>query len=162
MFEMRFSVEGDVEEQLRRLDTAISPTGLAEFLGVKVDTYIRERAKSRFQGEGDDVVGRWSPLKDATVAIREAQGFPGAHPINKRTGDLEDYITGHRSLVVPMGDGAYMRSPGDAATGELLDKMERAQIGDSRTVARPVVGMNEQDLIAVLTMLAIHVEGDVL
>jgi len=154
---MTVTVGGDVEARLNALDTAVSPMALMRFLGFQVDPYIRSRAGARFNSEGDDVSGEWAPLSSATVRIRESLGFPGEHPINRRTGELEDFITQHRSLVVAIGGGASLVAPGSQPTGELRDKLERAQQGDDRAPARPVLGMNEQDLAAVLTLLATHV-----
>lgn len=157
MLGMTVDVGGDVEAKLNSLDTAISPAALMRFLGFKVDPYIRTRADARFRNEGDDVTGHWAPLSSATVRIREDLGFPGEHPINKRTGELEDLITQHRSLVAAFAGGASLIAPGSQPTGELADKLRRAQAGDEKAPPRPVLGMNEQDLAAVLTMLAVHV-----
>lgn len=157
MIGMSVGIGGDVEARLNALDTAINPQALMRFLGFKVDPYIRGRAAARFTGEGDDVTGAWAPLSSSTVRIRENLGFPGEHPINRRTGELEDLLTEHRSLVVAIGGGASLVAPGSQPTGELADKLRRAQAGDEKAPPRPVLGMNEQDLMAVLTMLATHV-----
>jgi hypothetical protein len=150
-----FAIQADtIEETLRRLDTATSPEALAIFMGASIDPYIRGRASARFAQEGDDVTGRWEPLSPATVRIREEKGFGGEHPINRRTGDLEEYITGERSLIAPIAGGASMIAPGRKASGELQHKMEVAQTGVDAHAARPVVGMNEQDLAAVLLLVS--------
>ena len=49
--------------------------------------------------------------------------------------------------------------PGKRPTGELKDKVTTAQSGraDPNTQARPVIGMNERDLTAVMTMLFLYI-----
>lgn len=149
--------DSGVQKMLAVLDTALNPVAIAGFLTGVVEPYVHERAEARFADEGDDVVGPWQPLKPATVAIRQAQGYGGAHPINVRTGELESYITEGpgNTLVHPFG--ATLTMPGQPATGDLADKVRTAQEGDTRTVARPVMGLNEQDLAFVLLALARHV-----
>jgi len=127
--------------------------GLAGFLGEVVDPYLRQRARGRFADEGDDVTGAWQPLKPATQEIREQLGYGGAHPINIRTHELEAYIVDSPNNLSAHPWGATLTLPGNPAQGELRDKMERAQQGDDRTAARPVLGMNERDLAFVLLAL---------
>lgn len=156
------SVVGDergVLHMLNVLDTALNPAALVLFLEGVVDPHLRERAAERFADEGDDVVGQWSPLKPATVSIRESKGFGGAHPINVRTGEMYRYIVEEDGNALPTPYGASLTLPGRPATGELADKVTRAQQGDNRTVARPVIGMNEVDLAWVLVALSKHIEG---
>ena len=148
----------EVRTMLTRLDIAISPVGLATFLGVVVDPYLKGRAGQRFLQEGDDVTGSWAPLKPATQTIRSEMGFGAAHPINVRTGELERYIVEGDNRITAHAAGATLTMPGHDAAGELFDKVSRAQGGDSRTVPRPVLGMNERDLLAVLMFLSQHVE----
>ena len=143
-----------VARTLRRLDTALNPIAMASFLGVTVDPYIRRRAEQRFQAEGDDVTGPWLPLAQETIEIRENQGF-GAGPINSRTGELEEYITGTPGGVMPTTYSAVLTSPGTPASGHLLSKVQTAQKGKKypSTMPRPVMGVNEQDLAWVMTAL---------
>jgi len=158
-----FKVTGNVEEKLLMLDTAVSPTALALFLGVAVDSYIRGRASDRFAQEGDDVTGPWKQLRPATIGYREFEGYPGPHPINVRSGELEEFITGNDGLVVTTQKGAYYKLPGNRPNGELGKKFETAQKGRKKphTLPRPVLGMNQTDLGAVLTMLFHSIEGAV-
>jgi hypothetical protein len=147
-----------VERMLFALETSLNPVAVAGFLGAVVDPYLRGRASDRFASEGDDVTGGWAPLKDATQEIRSNSGYGAAHPINKRTGELEDYIVNapHNLSAAPWG--ASLTLPGTTPTGELFDKVETAQHGRDRTVPRPVLGMNERDLVFVLTALAQYIE----
>lgn len=150
-----------VERMLEVLDTALNPFAIAEFLGVVVGPYLKERARARFASEGDDVVGKWAPLKDSTITIRESQGY-GPGPINSRTGELEEFITGPGNSVQVHPWGATLTFPGTSPIGEMEEKLRTAQQGKDypSTVPRPVLGVNEADLVFVLTALATHIEDN--
>lgn len=147
---------------LNRIDSSLSAVGLAAFLHGAVGPWVKERASDRFASEGDDVSGQWAPLSSATVEIREKAGFGGDHPINKRTGELEAYITqGQIGVVASPGLGVLKYPDNPPRTKAIREKMKTAQQGRTRpsTVARPVLGLNERDLAQVLTMLAFHVRN---
>lgn len=151
--------QSGVQAMMAHLDTTLNPVAIAGFLGATVDPYIRERARARFASEGDDVTGGWAPLGFATQSIRAQMGFGASHPINKRTGALEEYIVDSPNAIEINPLGAVLRMPGVEATGELGSKMRTAQKGkpDPRTVARPVIGLNEKDLLFVLTAISFYV-----
>lgn len=153
--------ERGVQAMLNQIDSALSPVGLAAFLGLAVGPWVKERAADRFASEGDDVSGKWAPLQQTTIEIRENMGF-GPGPINKRTGELEEYIT-QGQVGITAGPGvASMRYPENPPrTKSLREKMSTAQRGRNhpKTIARPVLGLNERDLGQVITMLAFHVQG---
>lgn len=158
-----------VQAVLNSLDSALSPVGVAAFLGGTVQPYLQQRAEARFRGEGDDVVGKWQALASATQYIRATQGYGAAHPINRRTGELEEYITGSPSQITIHAFGATLTHPGKKPLGELKEKVQVAQMGrpdnqgpdKPRTVPRRVLGMNERDLGFVLSALAIYIETGV-
>lgn len=156
--------ERGVQEMLNVVDTALSPVGLASFLGLAVAPWIKQRAAERFANEGDDASGKWAPLEPVTVEIREKSGFQGPGPINRRTGELEDYITqGAVGISTGPGMGALEYPKGLPPTKSLKEKMETAQRGKTRrpqTVPRPVLAMNETDLSHVLVLMAMHVQGE--
>jgi len=154
-------MEGDDKQilhMLEKLDVALAPPAVGTWLGMTVDPWIRQRARDRFKKEGDDVSGPWAPLSEATKRYRQEQGYGAAHPINHRTGRLEAYITGAPNRVTIHALGATLTMPGHAPFGELKTKVETAQKGkdEPRTGARPVMGMNERDLLAVLTDLSLY------
>lgn len=160
--DLTFDVTTDtVTPLMLALDTALNPAAIAGFLSGVIEPYIQGRAKDRFAQEGDDAVGAWEPLKPATHAIRAQQGYPPDHPINRRTGQLEDYITNSPGRLTVHALGATLTMPGSPPTGELRDKVVTAQQGrdNPRTVARPVMGLNETDLMFVLTELTFYVGG---
>lgn len=147
-----------VQAMLMHLEQKLLPPNLGVFLTAQVEPFLRTRAGARFASEGDDVVGKWKPLSVQTQQIRASQGYGAEHPINRRTGELEDYIANSRGSVVIHPAGSTLIYPGTPASGQLLDKVETAQQGDTRTFPRPVLGMNERDLAAVLTMMALEIQ----
>lgn len=161
-----FEIVGDkagVQHMLNAIDSALSVTGLAAFLYGDVGPWVKERAQQRFESEGDDVSGKWAPLMETTVDIRERGGFEGAHPINKRTGELEAYITqGQVGVVSSPGIGVLKFPQNEPKSKGLREKMKTAQGGRAvpNTVPRPVLGLNERDLSEVLVMLAFFVQTE--
>lgn len=149
-----------VVAMLAHLEQKLLPTNIAVFLQTRIDPFLRARASERFQNEGDDVVGQWAPLLPATQAMRSAQGYGSDHPINRRTGEMEDYIVNSGGGVTIHPAGATLTFPGTPAGGQLADKVRTAQAGSANpvTVPRPVLGMNERDLAAVLTALALDIQ----
>lgn len=169
-------IRGDatsVEFMLERVNTALSSEALVEFMTLQVAPFLGERARERFKNEGDDAVGKWAPLSYATQRIRAAgaqQGFwqvGPSHPINRRTGELEDYIASGNGYTVPVAAGdVTMTYPDPTDHGfnmstELKEKVSTAQKGKTypSTVPRPVLGLSERDMAYVLERLATHVVG---
>lgn len=155
--------DSDVERMMDRIEAATSPVGLTAFLSNNVDPWLRRRASSRFRSEGDKATGKWAPLSPATVAIRESMGYGGTGPINRRTGDLEDYITSTDGDVTSSGSSTVtLTLPGGNPDGELAEKIMMAQTGVSKTgkqgTARPVLAMDEADLLYTLTTLSTYVK----
>lgn len=150
-----------VQAMLTRMENKLLPPNIGAFLHATVDPYLQQRASDRFANEGDDVVGAWSPLQPATAAIRSAHGFGADHPINRRTGELERYIAQSGGDVSLNPLGATLTFPGTPASGELADKVQTAQVGRSfpNTVPRPVLGLNDNDLLAVLTATALYIQA---
>lgn len=160
-----FDIVGDehgVQKMLDRIDSALSPAGLAFFMHGAVQPWLIKRAKARFASEGDDASGKWAPLQQATVEFRESQGFEGSHPINRRTGELEAYITQSDVDVVSAPGVTSLKFPGTntKASKSIAEKMRTAQKGRTSpaTVPRPVIGLGERDLAAVMTELAFHIQ----
>jgi hypothetical protein len=150
-----------VTAMLAYLDRVLSPGGMGAFLGLNIGPYLQSRARDRFQSEGDDVTGPWAPLASSTEEVRARQQVGPAHPINRRTGELERYITDGQFRVVAHSLGATLTFPGTTpARQSIRQKMEVAQQGriSPPTVARPVLGMNERDLAYVVATLAFFIE----
>lgn len=154
-----FVVTRDVERTLGRIATALSPLGMIPFMETVIAPQLSRRAKARFAGEGDGAVGgKWSPLKPATIDIRFKLGFP-AGPINHRTGELEDWVVNGGQDAYPVGRDTTMQFPGKPISGDLYRKVSRAQRGDGKTIARPVLGVDEADLVFLQTRLAMMLES---
>lgn len=161
-----FADVADVETVLGRLDTALSPIALAQFLTGKVAPFLGARAKERFRSEGDAASGNWQELTPHTQSVRAAGALQygwaigPAHPINKRTGELEDYITSGQGVTIPWQAGSSLIYPDPAQqSGELATKVKTAQRGKAnpKTPARPVLAVNETDLRFILEALGTHI-----
>jgi hypothetical protein len=159
--------ERGVLKMLAHLDTCFSPVGMAAFLGGDVTPWLRERAAHRFVQGGDDASGPWAPLRPATVEIRaggiqrgEWPGISPTHPINKRTGLMEDFITKGAGEIVssPGSTTLYFPKRQVGVKMGLDKKVKRAQAGDSRTKARPVLAVGEVDLVTVVQSLAYFIQ----
>lgn len=155
----------EVERLLSRLDAALSPIALAAFMEGSVGPTMLARIESRFEQEGDDASGKWAPLQESTNQIREQLGYPPAHPINVRGGELHNFVTGSaRSAAEPFG--ASTTIPDSTPTGELYDKLFTAQAGASQvgyrpTPPRPVLAMDANDLTLVLLQLSQYIRSAV-
>jgi len=152
----------DTDAVCARLIALLSPPGLEEFMHVGPDQILHERIAQRFDNEGDDVVGQWAQLRPSTVAIRTAKGFDGAHPINRRTGEMYDFLMEPGRVGSDKG-GTALQIPGRAASGELFDKIKTAQVGRRTppvTGRRRVLGMNEKDAEAILERFNTWIIGE--
>lgn len=144
-----------VEEVLRNLESTFESASLADFLRNEATSHLRARARSRFSSEGDDATGKWLPLKESTNAIRRKLGFPPAHPINVRTGELKAYVLVAPPAIIQTAGAATLTWPGNVGGGRIEEKFLTAQIGSdvnhqypgSYTPPRPVVGVSVNDMI---------------
>lgn len=166
---MQIYIIGDhrgVQATLHLMDTALNPVAIAGFLGAEVGPYLQKRGVARFASEGDDVSGKWAPLSEATQSIREKGREAGfwdvgdAHPINVRTHEMETYVTQGSIQPAPTAYGARLSYPANRPNTELREKLRTAAFGRTEppTPRRPVLGVNEQDLVFVLKALAFHIQ----
>ena len=153
----------ELQQAIDSIRLRLSSERLPTFLATDVAEYLRLRVNRRFAGEGDDVSGLWIELRDSTARIRESKGFPGRHPINRRTGKLLNYV---KTYSVNKGATPTLTMPGPGGTKELRDKLKVAQVGGfsrsltSRNVGpnrptppRPVVGLNNVDAAHIIFRL---------
>lgn len=156
-----------VQALLNRMETGFSPVAMAGFLSTVIGPWLNERAKNRFQNEGDDVSGAWAPLRPATQEIRRNGPWSvgAAHPINVRTGEMERYVTGGATPAIATGPIATLIFPEVSNSGgsELRKKMKTAQKGAKQkglnaTPPRPVIGLGVQDLTFMLSSLHFYAE----
>lgn len=141
---------------------ATLPYSLFDFLKTSASDFFRDDIESRFEEEGDPKSGFWKPLKDATIDIRRADGF-GDGPINERTGELRDFMTGDYD-VMTTGSGAVMQVPGNPGGSELASKLATAQrgsinnpLGYGPTPPRPVLAISEMDVFTLTRLLQVHI-----
>jgi hypothetical protein len=149
------AVMADIQHLMNTTDAP----GLRKFLEDTADPYLQTRVRDRFSGEGDDASGQWLPLKPATESIRAALGYGPAHPINVRTGDMQDYLTNSRADVATLGQGAVLTFPPKGADALTAQKIETAQVGKNwpPTPARPVVALSVTDEAAIVMDLADYI-----
>ena len=149
-----------VDHALDGLARVFTPEALSAFLGGPIGEYLAKQAENRFASEGDATVGKWAPLRPATVQIRIDTNFGGDHPINRRTGELEDWVVGSGWDAYPTGFGASLKFPAKEPTGVLRKKVEIAQVGggEYNTVARPVLGLDENDVLYAISALSLEIE----
>lgn len=165
MNDIRVVIEGDfagVRMMVDDLVEKLSPAGMAMYLTQIMDPFLRERARERFANEGDNAVGPWLALKDATQRIRESQGFGPSGPINRRTGALERYILGTPGSFASEGIASTLTFPGRPPSGAYLEtKVLTAQEGKARprTPRRPVLGVGATDMAFFQTSLSIYIAG---
>ena len=156
----------DVERKVGAIQRALSPTQLQVFLMDDVVDYLQMRSRGIFASEGGvGVRGNWRPLADYTQRDRRRKGFPRAHPINYRTGDLHEYITGSSGIPAPLPDGAMMAFPGRGTSNQQA-KFQTAQKGmrpnprkGMRPIPkRPVIGLARMDGDRITSMLEAHIK----
>lgn len=150
--------KSEFQKVMDHVQDRLSPVGLVTYLDTIVDPFLRNRIEQRFAGEGDEVSGAWHPLAEATQQIRSSYGYPPDHPINVRTGKLRAHLVGTESTVQADGMGATLQHPGPVADGVTRKKLVTAQSGSTSpsTPARPVIGVNENDLMFVTSSLVAY------
>lgn len=155
----------EVQRLLGSFTQALNPLSLEEFLAGPVDTYLKERASSRFGKGGDDAVGgKWEPLAPYTERDRSKKGFPEGPP-NFRSGGLHDWIVSAPANTEIDAEGASLQFPGDGG-GEHEDKLHTAQHGKdpnpwpgfNPVPARPVVGLATTDDVAIVALFGVWLE----
>jgi hypothetical protein len=142
---------------LLRLHLKMEPGAMIAFMQAGVVPYIQQRIANRFLNEGDDVVGKWHPLKTETETIRIRHGYPGPHPINVRTGQMRALMTGSFGNAISGSGITQLEYPNQGnMTGQLARKIMTAQGGSAfpPTPPRPVLGFNLNDSIALTALLA--------
>jgi hypothetical protein len=159
----------DVNNLLDRVMLAVSGPSLERWLRGEVTEFFHDDIESRFNEEGDPIVGFWPPLSEATIEIRNQLGF-GPEPINRRTDQLFDFVM-HDYPTHAAEDWALMDVPGDAPDGLTRTKLETAQQGRATnpmpnfgaTPARPVLSpITDMNAARILEMLQVHIIHEVI
>lgn len=155
-----------IKAATRGIEAAISDASLEVWLSAEAGPYLAAQTQVRFANEGDPTVGQWAQLAPATVGIRESKGFPGAHPINKRTGALEAYLIQAAGRIEPTATGVQLVTPEDSPDAELSLKLATAQSGGTSkwgnpVPKRPVLGIGLEDGLALTKLLEAHIEAQI-
>jgi len=174
--------EHEVQAALQALWWAVSGSSLRRFHIVATSPMLRERARERFQNEGDSAVGSWQELTESRQDIREHAGFPRDHPINHATGELENFILNSPDDITWGAGWAAFYLPRNTRSPRLVGKMVTAQQGrpaghhmpvgwgpgngvkypkSVATPARPVVGLDMTDMAHLIGALEIFIAGEV-
>lgn len=160
---MSFYIHFDVDQTMAgafiaELNRRVQPASLAAFTQATVGPFIRRRIQQRFQGEGDDVTGKWHPLTVATQMIRATKGYAPDHPINRRSNLMMNHLVGDPGQTRVMGPIIEFTHPRPTGDGLMNQKIETAQMGRNRprTPPRPVMGLNENDMLFVTSELAAY------
>lgn len=141
------------QQTFNELDAALQAAGLENFLLNTVVPFLRTRAQNRFASEGDAASGKWHPLTKASEGFRTAAGWPAAHPINVRTGQMKGSVLADSGRVSFGGGTATLNWPGTNRGGLLEKKIRTAQQGDARTTARPILAVDADDDIFIIAHL---------
>jgi hypothetical protein len=154
---VRFSVAGDSPERLAALDARLDPGVLTRaMIAGPVTAHLQSRAKDRFFREGDKASGAWARLKSSTHEIRINTGFVPDHPINERTGELREWAAESAGGgALSAGRGARFVYPAviPKALAEKVITAQRGKAEKPRTVARPILALDETDAAVLTTMV---------
>ena len=154
-----------IRHAVYQAETRTSDHFIAWWLSVQAHEYLQQRIDARFANEGDDAVGKWAQLRSTTAGIRKRQGFGPYHPINKRTGQLHEWVRSTYTLT-KQGSG-QLNIPGPTRSNVLKEKLAMAQVGGNVSRAkgsnfvgpstpappRPVLGLSKVDEEALTAML---------
>lgn len=160
----------DIDVDSRELDNLLyrvmiprtSGASIRQFLTRRAWPFLKLRIVGRFQTEGDDVSGKWAELALNTKRIRGSRGFPTAHPINRRTGDMERFLTSSFSVAGGTTGNATLSIPGRTGNLEMKHKLAVAQTGVDAHAARPVLALADIDRQAIEGDLWSWINGGVL
>lgn len=127
----------------------------------KVATAIAQGQQDNFSNERSGDGTAWRPLAQMTILERIQQGYPGAHPILRRSGRLRD------SLVNPQHPEHYERliaTPNGwtLEAGTNVPYALQHEIGEDRVPARPFTDLSdaaEQRVLSVLDFLISQIQA---
>lgn len=154
-----------IDELIDRISRVVEPSSLFTFLKDESLPYLRARAANRFITEGDDASGKWRPLTETSERFRawaaRKYGLPikADHPINRRTGQLKNWVMRSYKIEQFGYAGAQLQMPGTRSSDRWLEqKYRHAQQGGftrwySGFGPRPVMAINQRDNTAITSSL---------
>lgn len=151
-------IDDTASPSLVALDAALGIDSIGFWMDVTADPYIKRQIAQRFSAEGGGAAGQWAELADATVASREAQGYPGEHPILIRTGEMEKYLETQPGNITAMGSDIILDVPGEIPSGKLGTRIAVHQLGSAKnsTPARPFLAIDDGDAETLVMSLSDH------
>lgn len=118
----------------------------------QVATAIAQGHQANFSGERSGSGEAWAELSRVTVLERVQQGYPGAHPILRRSGRLRDSLVNpahpdHYQAVNRAADGWSLE------VGTNVDYALDLEVGAGRMPARPFTGLSDDAENRIVTVL---------
>lgn len=149
-----------VDAMLYAFEKAFRSDDLKAFLVDDVYPILQARTRTRFALEGDDVSGPWAQLRPYTVEERRRGGFGPTTPINVRTGAMRSHLIDRPPHAEAHTLGATLWFPKLGGSKSNLMKLAVAQGGSDKpkTQARPVLGVNPNDLELILHATARYLQ----
>jgi len=140
--------------RLKAIQDRVGGAGLASFMQGFAAPILQDRAYERFELEGDDASGRWKPLAASTIARRDKAGYVPIR-INDRTGAMRAWVESAPGKIKGTKAAVLYEWPGSPDNRTIGRKLKVAQQGlaDPYTVPRPVVAVDEDDLLAILAAM---------
>lgn len=153
MSDLTLTLQRNPFADLERFFARLNRPGSADVR--KVSTALGQGWQQNFSSESSGDGTPWAALRPFTVAERIAAGYPGAHPILRRSGRLRD------SLVNPGHPEHYERVAFDPSgwtmeSGTDVDYALELEIGRERMPARPFIQLSadaEQRVLSALEYL---------
>ena len=137
--------------KMKSLQDALDPKAIATHHMATTTGYLKNRALSRFESEGDDASGKWLPLAPYTVQDRAQRGFPASNPIMRRTGSLRKWVMD--SPGVASAETFMWPAQMPPNNSSLMFAYAGAQMGRSNMPRRRIVVINMRDFLTVRELL---------
>lgn len=164
-----------MEYYLQGYRQALSAPAISQVLYHRVDPLLQGWAAEAFATETDPTGQKWKPLKQVTNDnFRVPMGFPPAHPINERTGELRKAYTQKGEIVVIPGveTDVVLQNPTAQIKNsdpELQSKMRVAASGRGRGTSptgrtrkpvppRPIVGLTPGRADQITMVFAVYIQ----
>lgn len=168
MIELTFDIDEGDTAKLNRLITGLERTfaghaittggtrDIRTWLGMDVLPYLQNRARDRFYAQGDDASGKWARLTPATRSWRryfikrDGLKIKPAEPINKRTGELQRFVTTTYDINSSAAGATLLLPSRRTGSRHMAAKLRHAQRGGMSNVgrsfpARPVASIGIRD-----------------
>lgn len=150
----------EVKALMEKLRSRVSKPSIRIYLRSQARPFLQGRMQQRFQNEGDELTGKWAPLRPTTAMIRANAGYGAQRPINIRSGELFKFVMDGKVTA------EALTFPGRTGTKNQQSKLQVAQRGGFGSSAsqgaigprrpappRPVLAFGEADRTVIMTSL---------